>query len=61
MISENRLGMQANPWAVIVPAALIALLTVGTNTFTDALARVALGVEGRGASVLAVDQYRPPE
>jgi peptide/nickel transport system permease protein len=45
MISENLLGVQANPWAVIVPAAAIALLAIGTNTFTDAIARVAIGVE----------------
>ena len=35
MINENRIGLQLNPWAVIVPAVLIALLTVGTNTFTE--------------------------
>ena len=32
MINENRIGLSANPWAVIVPAAVIALLTVGVNT-----------------------------
>jgi peptide/nickel transport system permease protein len=48
MINENRIGLQSNPWAVIVPAALIALLTIGANTFTDAVARVAIGAEGRG-------------
>jgi len=45
MLNENRVGMVANPWAVIVPALLISLLTVGTNTFTDAIARVAIGVD----------------
>ena len=45
MINENRIGLPLNPWAVIVPAALIALLTIGTNTFTDAVARVAIGVD----------------
>jgi peptide/nickel transport system permease protein len=45
MINEKRIGLQLNPWAVIVPAALIALLTIGTNTFTDAVARVTLGVD----------------
>lgn len=47
MINENLIGLAVNPWAVIVPAALIALLTIGTNTFTDAVARVAIGVERR--------------
>jgi peptide/nickel transport system permease protein len=42
MINENRIGLGSNPWAVVVPAALIALLTIGTNTFTDA------GSAGRG-------------
>jgi peptide/nickel transport system permease protein len=45
MIQENRLGLGLNPWAVVAPAALIAVLTVGTNTFTDAVARVVIGVE----------------
>jgi peptide/nickel transport system permease protein len=47
MINENRDGLPLNPWAVVVPAILIALLTIGTNTFTDAVARVAIGVERR--------------
>ena len=45
MISENRIGMTQNYWSVLAPALLVALLTVGLNTFTDAIARVALGVE----------------
>jgi peptide/nickel transport system permease protein len=45
MIQENRLGLGINPWAVGAPAALIAILTIGTNTFTDAVARVVIGVE----------------
>ena len=49
MINENRIALTVNPWGVIVPAALIAVLTIGMNTFTDAIARVAIGVE------------RPPE
>lgn len=47
MVGENQTGLVANPWAVVVPAILIALLTVGTNTFTDAVARVAIGVDRR--------------
>jgi peptide/nickel transport system permease protein len=48
MINENRIGLVGNPWAVIAPVALIAILTVGMNTFTDAIARVSLGVDRRG-------------
>ena len=51
MINENRIGLQLNLWAVVIPAALIAVLTVGTNTFSDAVARVALGVERRAEDV----------
>jgi peptide/nickel transport system permease protein len=45
MLNENRIGLVDNPWCVVVPAVLIALLTVGLNTFTDAVARVSIGVE----------------
>jgi peptide/nickel transport system permease protein len=45
MINENRIGLVSNPWSVVVPAALIAILTIGTNTFTDALARVSIGLD----------------
>ena len=45
MINENRGILTTNPWAVVAPAILIAVLTVGLNTFTDAIARVALGIE----------------
>jgi peptide/nickel transport system permease protein len=48
MINENRIGLVANPWGVLAPVLLIAALTVGLNTFTDAVARASLGV-GRGA------------
>lgn len=39
MINENRIGMGANPWPVLVPVFLIAILTIGINLFTDALSR----------------------
>jgi peptide/nickel transport system permease protein len=52
MINENRIILTTNPWAVIVPAILIAILTVGLNTFTDAIARVTLGID-RAEKVIA--------
>jgi peptide/nickel transport system permease protein len=55
MINENRAGLALNPWAVIVPAVVIALLTVGTNLFTDAIGRVALGVDRRPAEAILAD------
>jgi peptide/nickel transport system permease protein len=45
MINENRIGLTGNPWAVLVPIVLLALLTIGTNTFADAVARASMGTE----------------
>ena len=45
MINENRQGLVLSPWAVVVPAILIALLTIGASTFTDAVARVSIGID----------------
>jgi peptide/nickel transport system permease protein len=47
MINENRVGILSNAWATLAPVIVIALLTVGVNTFTDAVARVAVGVDRR--------------
>jgi len=55
MIWQNLDGQTSNPWAIIVPAALIALLTIGTNTYTDAVARVAIGVDRRPEVAALVD------
>jgi peptide/nickel transport system permease protein len=55
MINENQEGLALNPWAVIVPALLIALLTIGTNMFTDAFARVAIGVDRRPEEAALID------
>ncbi|MBS1887448.1 MAG: ABC transporter permease [Actinobacteria bacterium] len=42
MINENRVGIAANPWGVLAPAILLAALAVGTNMFSDAIARSSL-------------------
>src|SRR6266567_2581763 len=55
MINENRAGLALNPWAVIVPALLIALLTIGTNLLTDAIGRAALGVDRRPEEAALAD------
>jgi peptide/nickel transport system permease protein len=39
LISENRQYIALNPWSVLVPAGMIALLTVGINLTGDAIAR----------------------
>jgi peptide/nickel transport system permease protein len=43
MVSENRGGLTLNPYAVLSPALLIALLTIAINLTGDAIAR-SLGV-----------------
>jgi peptide/nickel transport system permease protein len=39
IISENRDGLTLNPWVILVPAALIALLTISLNLVGDSVAR----------------------
>lgn len=39
MVNENRIGLLQNPWPVVVPIILIAILTVGINLLTDAYGR----------------------
>jgi peptide/nickel transport system permease protein len=39
LIAENRQYISLNPWAVLAPAAMIALLTIGVNLMGDAIAR----------------------
>jgi peptide/nickel transport system permease protein len=48
MIYENISGISTNPWGVLAPALMIAALTIGVNTLTDAFARVSMGSD-RGA------------
>jgi peptide/nickel transport system permease protein len=39
IISENRAGLTLNPYVILVPAALIALLSISVNIVGDAVAR----------------------
>jgi peptide/nickel transport system permease protein len=55
MINENRDGLSLNPWSVVLPILLIALLTIGTNMFTDAFARVAIGVDRQPEQATMID------
>jgi peptide/nickel transport system permease protein len=48
MVNENRIGLLLNPWPVVVPISLIAILTVGINLLTDAYGRWVAGGAGRG-------------
>jgi peptide/nickel transport system permease protein len=58
MVSENQVGLVANPWAALAPVIAIAVLTVGLCTFSDAVARSAIGVDRRVLG--AADQMRLP-
>lgn len=52
MVNENRLGLSSNMWGVVAPAAILAVLAVGTNMFADAFARAAFG-EDRALDLVA--------
>ena len=39
MINENRAGISIQPWVIVVPSVLIAILTIAVNLVADAIAR----------------------
>jgi peptide/nickel transport system permease protein len=45
MINENRLSITIQPWGVMLPVAVIGLLTIGVNLMTDGIARAAIGID----------------
>jgi peptide/nickel transport system permease protein len=47
MVNENRPGIYTQPYAVLAPIVLIALLTVGTSLVTDGFARALIGIDRR--------------
>jgi peptide/nickel transport system permease protein len=51
MIYENQEGLITNAFSVLIPAALIAMLAVGVNLFTDAVARISLGVDRNATTI----------
>jgi peptide/nickel transport system permease protein len=48
MINENRLGLEIQPWGVVLPVLAIGLLTIGTSLIGDGFSRAAIGID-RGA------------
>jgi peptide/nickel transport system permease protein len=54
MISENQLGLGANVWCVLAPAILLALLAIGVNTFSDAIARVSVEGDPSGDPLMGI-------
>jgi peptide/nickel transport system permease protein len=61
MVNENRIGLTSNPWGVLAPAILLAVLAVGTNMFADAVARANLGEERGEETVIAAAVTRETE
>ncbi|MEJ8280078.1 ABC transporter permease [Pseudonocardia spirodelae] len=45
-INENRIALTVAPWGVLLPVLAIAVLTVGTNMVTDALAKESADTTG---------------
>jgi len=50
MINENQTGLTVQPWGVLLPTIAIAVITVGANLLTDAIARAS------GTSTILGDQ-----
>jgi len=48
MINENRLGLEIQPWGVVLPVTAIGLLTIGTSLIGDGFSRASIGIQ-RGA------------
>lgn len=47
MINENRNGITAQPWSVVVPAVCIAVFAIGTNFVAEGISRAVARVERR--------------
>lgn len=61
MINENRIGIEQNPWPVVVPVLLVATLTIGASLFADAVSRVSLGIDVMTvATTVALQPGSPP-
>jgi peptide/nickel transport system permease protein len=49
-INENRIALIVAPWGVLLPVLAIAILTVGTNMITDALAKESADTTGEAGA-----------
>ncbi|MFC7742189.1 ABC transporter permease [Nocardiopsis composta] len=45
MINEGRVAITVQPWAVVLPVAAVAVLTIGANLITDGLSRASIGID----------------
>ena len=45
MINENRIGIIIQPYAVVVPVLMIAVLTIAVSLVADGLARAIIGID----------------
>lgn len=48
MINENRNILTIQPWAVVVPAACIAVFAIGTNFIAEGISRAVAGLDRQG-------------
>lgn len=48
MISENQVGLQVQPWGVLLPVLTIAVLTIGTNLIAEGFAAASARRTGAG-------------
>jgi peptide/nickel transport system permease protein len=45
MVNENRIGLIIQPYAVVAPVVMIAILSIGVNLITDGIASAMIGLE----------------
>lgn len=62
MISENQIGLQVQPWGVLLPVITIAVMTVGTNLIAEGFAAASSTLTGTSTAPLedmaALDRHR---
>lgn len=59
MISENQAYVSLNPWAVIAPGTMLALITIGVNLFADKYISISGSSGPRRAVVASASQAQP--
>ena len=59
MLSENQAYISLNPWAVIAPAIMLALITIGVNLFADKYISISATSGPRRSAVATAPQATP--
>jgi peptide/nickel transport system permease protein len=50
MINENRIGISAQPYALLAPILMIAIATIGANLVSDGMSRAIIGLDRKMAN-----------